>query len=72
MLIVDGFHGTKDLKTGKCFLKIKGTKFKDAFNLSVCTSVNVLGKHKIRCQNSEAKLQSLKVLTFWKLVSSLV
>ena len=37
----------------------KGTTFKGAFNRSVCTPVNLLGKHKLQLQLAEAKLQPL-------------
>ena len=45
----------------------KGTTFKCAFNRSVCTPINILGKHKLQLQQAEAKLQSLECFTQQKL-----
>ena len=52
-------YGTKDLKTEIVPLKIKGLHS----NRSVCTPVNILGKHKLQLQQAEAKLQSLECST---------
>ena len=63
-LNIAGKHGTKDKKVS---FQNKGTTFKGAFNRSVCTPLNILGKHKLQLQQSEAKLQSLECSTQQKL-----
>ena len=45
----------------------KDTTFKGAFNRSVCTTANILGKHKLQLQQVEAKLQPLECSTRQKL-----
>ena len=47
--------------------QIKGTTFKGAFNRSVCTFVNLLGKHKLQLQQAEVKLQPLECFNKQKL-----
>ena len=51
-LIIAGKHGTKDLKTEKLPLKIKGLYSKGAFNRSACTPVNISGKYKRQLQQT--------------------
>ena len=66
-LNIAGIHGTMDLQTESVPLKIKGLHSKGAFNRSVCTPVNLLGKHKLQLQQAEAKLQPLECFTQQKL-----
>ena len=55
-------EGSEDRKSSS---QNKGTTFKGAFNRSVCTPVNLLGKHKL--QQAEAKLPPLECFTQQKL-----